>query len=417
MPRTEYEYERIHTPVSDQKTLRERGYSPFFSSNVSAGMRDGTDLYIRFHNGSVYQYPNQGKQFNDLLTSPSKGKWVWANLRRTNVAYNKVGTVPLGGDRDLTDEELFDELKRLKIEITYFQFDIPKFTNKGIQGTYQGEINILGAQDAEIRIVQGQDVIEFNDVYGAKPFVDIRIIERKNKPKIMQEFEKKISDKSNVSKVTLLNENKINSERLAKNTEQLLRLSNEYDTRVEEIVLGKVRYPKQMDGAMYNSNVDGHAVIEIKLTNRLKKKIEENSDVNHTFKVTVDEENIDIYTSTHEFAHSIYSFPNKFKGKTTQVRNIDFENEIKEIKTNYSKEMSYYRSVKKEATFYGDSGKDSPEWREADFDEKSTIISDYAMTNNDEFIAEAFTDAKLSSRPSPYSLEVLEAINKYFKRK
>jgi hypothetical protein len=112
MPRTVYEYERILTPVSDQRTLRAEGYTPFFSSNVSAGQRDGSDLYIRFHNGSVYIYPNKGSRFNDLLVSPSKGKWVWKNLRKANVSYSKVGSFPLTGDRDLTDEEMFTEISK-----------------------------------------------------------------------------------------------------------------------------------------------------------------------------------------------------------------------------------------------------------------------------------------------------------------
>jgi hypothetical protein len=114
MPRTVYEYERILTPVSDQKTLRAEGYTPFFSSNVSAGQRDGKDLFIRFHNGSVYKYPNKGSQFNDLLLSPSKGKWVWGNLRRPNVAFSKVGSFPLKGDLDLTDEQM--ETKFLQLD-------------------------------------------------------------------------------------------------------------------------------------------------------------------------------------------------------------------------------------------------------------------------------------------------------------
>lgn len=117
MPQKTYKYKRIKTPVSDQRTLREKGYSPFFSSNVSAGMRDDKDLYIRFHNGSVYKYPDKGEQFGDLLLSSSKGKWVWNNLRRKNVSYSKVGSFPLVGDRDLTDEELFAEIKKQKLVI------------------------------------------------------------------------------------------------------------------------------------------------------------------------------------------------------------------------------------------------------------------------------------------------------------
>ena len=107
MPRTVYEYKRIETSVDNQRILREQGYTPVFSSNVSAIQRKLKDLYIRFHNGAVYKYPNQGSNFNSLLTSPSKGKWVWANLRRKNVAYSKVGSMPLDGDIDFTTEELF----------------------------------------------------------------------------------------------------------------------------------------------------------------------------------------------------------------------------------------------------------------------------------------------------------------------
>ena len=35
----------------------------------------------------------------------------------------------------------------------------------------------------------------------------------------------------------------------------------------------------------------------------------------------------------------------------------------------------------------------------------------------DEFMAEAFTDAKIGSDPSEYSKQVLEVIDKYFKKK
>jgi len=116
MPKTIHKFKRIKTPVSDQLKLKDAGYTPFFSSNVSAGQRDEDDLYIRFHNGSIYKYPNQGKNFNSLLTSSSKGKWVWNNLRRKNVSFSKVGSLPLAGDIDLTDEELFTELKEKKIK-------------------------------------------------------------------------------------------------------------------------------------------------------------------------------------------------------------------------------------------------------------------------------------------------------------
>ena len=112
MPRTIYKYERIKTSVSDQQSLRSLGFFPVFSSNVSAIKRVFSTLVIRFHNGSVYSYPNSGDKYGDLLTSPSKGKWVWDNLRRKNVAYFKGDSIPLSGDKDLTDEELMASLSK-----------------------------------------------------------------------------------------------------------------------------------------------------------------------------------------------------------------------------------------------------------------------------------------------------------------
>ena len=117
MPKIVQNFVRIKTSISDQKILKDKGFTPVFSSNVSAIQRDDDDLFIRFHNGSIYKYPNQGKNFGDLLLSSSKGKWVWANLRRKNVSFSKVGSMPLAGDIDLTDDQLFDELVKRKIPI------------------------------------------------------------------------------------------------------------------------------------------------------------------------------------------------------------------------------------------------------------------------------------------------------------
>lgn len=43
-------------------------------------------------------------------------------------------------------------------------------------------------------------------------------------------------------------------------------------------------------------------------------------------------------------------------------------------------------------------------------------ISSYAETDVDEFMAEAFTQAKLKENPSPYAIRALEIIDKYFKK-
>lgn len=47
----------------------------------------------------------------------------------------------------------------------------------------------------------------------------------------------------------------------------------------------------------------------------------------------------------------------------------------------------------------------------------ATRISSYATKDRDEFLAEAFANAKLSKNPSPYAIRVLQVVDKYFKKK
>lgn len=85
----------------------------------------------------------------------------------------------------------------------------------------------------------------------------------------------------------------------------------------------------------------------------------------------------------HEFAHSL--------SQSREKIDPEFWKEIRKIKREYE----------------GIRGKSN--W----FDIK---ISDYASKDVDEFLAEAFTQAKLSDNPSPYSKQVLDVVDKYFKK-
>lgn len=85
----------------------------------------------------------------------------------------------------------------------------------------------------------------------------------------------------------------------------------------------------------------------------------------------------------HEFAHAL--------SQSREGMNKDFWKEIRAIKKDYK----------------NNHGK--PNW----FDMK---ISDYAEKDVDEFLAEAFAQAKLSDKPSPYAARVLETVDKYFKK-
>ena len=109
------EYRRIILSPESERALESRGYETVFSSNVSAVATSGNDLVIRFHNGSVYAYDNQAKNYERLMAAASKGKWVWRFLRRKNVPYRKIGSLPLPEDVIVDDEQI---IQPRKAEIT-----------------------------------------------------------------------------------------------------------------------------------------------------------------------------------------------------------------------------------------------------------------------------------------------------------
>lgn len=91
---------------------------------------------------------------------------------------------------------------------------------------------------------------------------------------------------------------------------------------------------------------------------------------------------ISIYTTTHEFAHTL----SEELVSRLYDRDVDFWDEIEDVYARYRK-----------------SGE--------------TVLGKYATSNQNEFMAEAFAYAKLGNRPNEYSDEVLSIIDKYFKRK
>jgi hypothetical protein len=132
-------------------------------------------------------------------------------------------------------------------------------------------------------------------------------------------------------------------------------------------------------GILYVNNKKKYMSVE-----DYKKRLERNFRGRAGFDGTtlVNPENANISTFYHEFGHAFGVYTQrKIAGKE------DFWKEIMTIKKEYSKKAK---------------GMD--------------IISDYANESVDEFLAEAFTQAKLYNEPSIYALRVLEVIDKYFKK-
>jgi hypothetical protein len=115
-------------------------------------------------------------------------------------------------------------------------------------------------------------------------------------------------------------------------------------------------------------------------------------------KSKVDLINREIATLTHEFGHVI-SVENKYINKKYPEME-SFWKEIKSAKRAYSKEIN---------TLFSGPKKDLNRL-------KDIYLGGYAKTNNNEFLAEAFTEYKLSSNPSKYAVQVGKIIDKYFKR-
>ena len=111
-------YTRLaHTPI-ESRTLSSKGFRPVVSSNVSGVAYKGDDLIIRFHGGATYEYPGSGDRYEDILNAPSKGKWVWRELRLKGVPYNKIGNVDL--ENDVEDRDLMREDAEEPNDITDF---------------------------------------------------------------------------------------------------------------------------------------------------------------------------------------------------------------------------------------------------------------------------------------------------------
>ena len=103
------DYKRIRPSPAEKMKLRNAGLQWTLSSNISAVGVVDNDLIIRFHNGSLYKYPNNAEHFAPMLNSNSKGKYFWRKLRRPGASYIKIGSLPLPEDTTETDEEVMTQ--------------------------------------------------------------------------------------------------------------------------------------------------------------------------------------------------------------------------------------------------------------------------------------------------------------------
>lgn len=123
-------------------------------------------------------------------------------------------------------------------------------------------------------------------------------------------------------------------------------------------------------------------------------------------KSRVDPENGDIATLVHEFGH-VMSVDRQAKWSSFPEMQ-EFWKELKSLKRAYSTELGKLIKYDPNAT-----PEDLIKRRAAAVE---LHLGDYASTNNNEFMAEAWTEYKLSSNPSKYAVKVGKLIDKYFKK-
>ncbi len=164
------DFRRYRHDIKEKAFLKLNGLQHVLSSNVSAVGTRSNDLIIRFHNGSVYEYPNQASQYDSILASNSKGRWVWRFLRRARVPYRKSGIIPLPDDIDVTDEEIFQEIDNRYFKDITKHVQVPVFQSfefiKGInmQKIEIGNIKVYKAINKELEVAKEPKPIMYDDL-------------------------------------------------------------------------------------------------------------------------------------------------------------------------------------------------------------------------------------------------------------
>jgi hypothetical protein len=220
-----------------------------------------------------------------------------------------------------------------------------------------------------------------------------------------KEISKKIIDTNTVLKVGKTEFAKsVNLEDLNKWNNQLNQLTKDYN--LSPHLNNKTELKLAYSSDMFNLGFVQSDVFKIREINFGSRKIQnptinrvwvENGKIKFANNVKTDLANNDLYVLTHEFGHVISL--EDYKQWAYKFPEIEsFWSELSKIKSRYKKEV-------KQLVIKGDVN-----------GLNEIYLGDYAETNKNEFMAEAFTEYKLNSNPSKYALEVGQLIDKYFKK-
>lgn len=227
-------------------------------------------------------------------------------------------------------------------------------------------------------------------------------------------------------------------------TDTLSKLCEEYDTplsKIKTMEKDEAMFSNAFASTSHNYETDicEIRINPVKCRNRDEyiEKLKKLSDTKYAIKC--DPDKLNQYVPTHEFAHTFADMQTKLNKNRNWV-NADykkitsFRKEIEKAYNDYLEELKTAQSnidlyKPKEAELMNKlmTGNVSPdlekEWKELGEKTKNAravyddiFLSRYSLTNSDEFMAEAFTEARIGERQSKYSIMVVDIINKYFRR-
>lgn len=207
-------------------------------------------------------------------------------------------------------------------------------------------------------------------------------------------------------------------------------LIDEYDTPLYKIrTMTKEEYMFQKNSfafVSHNYTVDSAELvinpIKCKNIDELSDRIKELS--SRGYCVNIPDELAERYVATHEFAHTIINVQQPLKNSTNFV-NADYakikkaRQEIENVHRSYMSEIAELTKTAKdtELTAILEPTEESfATARKAKQALDAAKISNYSLTDIDEFTAESFANEKLGTASNKYSKQVVDIIDKYFKR-
>ena len=202
-----------------------------------------------------------------------------------------------------------------------------------------------------------------------------------------EEYSKKIADKHGIS-IDISEAGKLTDE-AKEQVAAIDKLLDEYNSTMVDYRLVKGGFYDKDGGQCYMK--DGKSAVSVKTSTIKRNGSQDRLNLG---------DNSHLMTTYHEFAHSL--------SQSRENTDPDFWKDVKKVRTQYRKEI---KGIDK-AELVDHTMNTS----EAIAAKKKIFISDYAEKDIDEFLADAFAQAKLSSNPSPYAEEVLKTVDKYFKK-